>query len=168
MQFPGSAPSVYTAGNHNLADGIATFDRLCLQTGFDKGAVDRAASEGSWKFTYRTEMIPFKEPVDIGGWNAPDATLRMADGIFFNKKAQCSFAFAPNDAADMGTIQEAMSKLIGSAPSNASKQFDKKGKPKKYYTPEWSKPGTGGAILKIFAYPLPYNGGAIQLAVLRT
>ena len=84
--------------------------------------VEAAVSESGWGFTYQAEMVPFKVPVDVGGWNAPDATLRMANGIFFNKKPQCSLAFAPDGQIDMASVQDAVTALVGQAPANADKQ----------------------------------------------
>jgi hypothetical protein len=167
MQCPGSTSPVYTANGHSVADGVELFGAVCLKNGFDRAAAEPVVVGSGWSFSYRAEMMPFKEPVDIGGWNAPDATLRMANGIFFNKKPQCSLAFRPQETADIAAVQDAMSKLLGKAPENAAKQFDKSGKPKKYYTPQWSLLGPDGAAIKVFALPLPYNSGAIQIAALK-
>jgi hypothetical protein len=168
LTFPGSSPVKLSAGEHSLAEGVAAFDRLCVKTGFDRAAVETAVNASGWNLVYRAEMMPFKPPVDVGGWNAPDATLRVANGIFFNKKPQCSFMFAPQGGADMTAAQGALTALLGAAPANAAKQFDKSGKPKKYYTPEWTLPGAGGKPLKVYALPATYNAGAIQLAILQS
>lgn len=167
MVFPGATPIKLIANGHTLADGVAAFDRLCLKTGFDRSAVAAAASASGWGFTYRPEMMPFKPPVDIGGWNAPDATLRVANGIFFNRKPQCSLMFAPQGGADMAPIQAALTALLGMAPINAAKQFDKKGRPQKYYAPEWTVTSPAGKPAKIFVLPAVYNAGAFQLAILQ-
>ncbi|HUQ12816.1 MAG TPA: hypothetical protein VM055_00890 [Novosphingobium sp.] len=166
LTFPGSAPVKLTAGTHSLTDGVAAFVGLCVETGFDRAKVERAAAASDWAFAYRAEMMPFKPPVDVGGWNAADATLRMANGIFFNKKPQCSFMFAPQGGADMAAVQAALTKLIG-PPGNAAKQFDKNGKAKKYYTPEWTVTVADAKPLKVYALPAVYNAGAFQLAVLQ-
>lgn len=167
LQFPGATPTVYRPNGHTIADGVALFDAACRNAGFNKKATEAAVSDSGWNFTYQAEMMSFKEPVDVGGWNARDATIRMANGIFFNKKSQCSLVFAPQGGSNVSEVQEALSTLLGSAPSNADKQFDKKGNPKKYYTPEWTIAGADGGQLKVFALPLPYNNGAIQIAVLK-
>lgn len=167
MTFPGVTPASYVMNGHSLQDGAKLFDKVCLKTGFDRAAVAKAIDESGWGFSYRAEMMPFNDPVDVGGWNAPDATLRMANGIFFNKKPQCGLAFAPIGLTDMAAVQEVLTELLGKTPDNADKQFDKKGRPKKYYTPEWTLTDAGGAQLKIFAHPLQYNGGAVQIAALK-
>ena len=167
MVFPGASPLVLAANGHSVTDGVAAFDRLCLKTGFERAALEPAVSASGWGFAYRAEMMPFKPPVDIGGWNSPDATLRMANGIFFNRKPQCNLTFLPADGADMAAVQAALTALLGAAPDNAAKQFDKKGKPKKYYSPEWTLTGSNGVLLKVFALPAVYNTGAFQLAVLK-
>ena len=167
MVFPGASPLVLAANGHTVADGVTAFDRLCLKTGFDRAALEPAVAASGWGFAYRAEMMPFKPPVDTGGWNAPDATLRMANGILFNKKPQCNLTFLPVASSDMAAVQAALTALLGTAPDNAAKQFDKKGKPKKYYSPEWTLTGSDGVRLKFFALPAVYNTGAFQLAALK-
>ena len=167
MVFPGASPLVLAANGHTVADGVAAFDRLCLKSDFDRTALEPTVEASGWGFAYGAEMMPFKPPVDIGGWNAPDATLRMANGIFFNKKPQCNLTFLPVGGADMAALQAAVTALLGAAPDNAAKQFDKKGKLKKYYSPEWTVTGADGARMKVFALPSDYNAGAFQLAVLK-
>jgi hypothetical protein len=167
MRFPGSSPVALQPNGHSVEQGVQAFDKLCLKTKFDRSAVQAIVKASDWGFAYRAEMVPFNEPVDVGGWNAPDATLRMASGIFFNKKPQCNLTFMPQGGANIDMVQKTMSAVLGTEPANANKQFDKKRKPKKYYSPEWAVSDSSGMALRIFVLPGSYNSGAFQLAVLK-
>jgi hypothetical protein len=167
MQFPGVRPVTLAANGHTAAAGVAAFDAVCLKTAFDRSAVETAAQQSGWGFVYRAEMVPSNQPVDVGGWNAPDATVRMADGIFFNRKPQCNLTFVPAAEGGLGAVQEALASLLGKPADNADEQFDRKGKPKRYFAPEWTLAQPDGSNLKIFALSPPDIPGAIQLAVLK-
>jgi hypothetical protein len=167
MTFPGATPVSLAANGHSVDDGVKIFHELCIKTGFNRKSVQIATEASGWNFVYRAEMMPFNQPVDVGGWNAPDAALRMADGIFFNKKSQCNLTFKPQSTADITAVETSLTAILGVSPYNISKQFDKKGKPKKFYSPEWHITGSGGATLSVFVLPAVYNSGAYQLSVLK-
>jgi hypothetical protein len=156
-----------SATSHSLADGIAAFSQLCLKTNFDRSSVEKAVAASDWMFSYRSEMVPFKNPVDVGGWNAPDAALRMSNEIFFNKKSQCNLTFAPVQSVDSNVVMDAMSKALGKAPDNAAKGLDKKGNRAKFFSPEWIITGADGIAVTIFAHPSRSIAGAIHFAALK-
>ncbi|MGB3738902.1 MAG: hypothetical protein WA948_06055 [Pontixanthobacter sp.] len=167
VDYYDATPIVLTAANHDMQEGVLAFDALCLQTDFDRTKVQVAADRSDWTFEYNAELMPMDTPVDVGGWNAPDAALRMSESIFFNKKAQCNLTFMPGVNSDRDAIQVAVSQHLGSEPANADKQFDKKGKAKRHYMPEWSITDADGRSLTIYARPAPEYPGAVHLAVLK-
>lgn len=167
LSFPGTTPVTIGAASHSLADGVAAFDQICLKTNFDRNGVEKAVAASDWGFSFRSEMVPFKEPVDVGGWNTPDAAVRMANAIFFNKKSQCNLTFAPNETVSSNAVLDAVSNVLRQAPSNAAKRFDKKGNPAKYFSPEWTLVGSDGAAITVFAHASRNISGAIHLAAIK-
>ena len=163
--FPGHAPVTLSKGNHTLADGIAAFDAVCLKTGFDKSAVEKAIQALSWGFTYKAETFPLTNAVDIGGWNTDDATVRVGIDLFFNKKAQCNVVVMTSDAPTVDGMVDSLTAIIGKAPDNAKKRYNKQGKPRPYFAPQWTVVNAGGQSTTIYAKPSTTSAGAVLFAV---
>lgn len=167
LSFPGTTPLIIAPGAHSVKDGVRAFDQLCLKTSFDRSEIEKAVAASDWGFDFKSEIVPFKPPVDVGGWNSPDAALRMANAIFFNKKSQCNLTFAPKEAASSDAVLDAVSSMLGKEPSNASKRFDKKGIPYRYFEPEWTIVAPDGVALTLFVHYSRIAPGAIHLAVIK-
>lgn len=167
MSYPGASPLNLRPNGHNLVQGADTFKKLCLATGFDKAAVGAAAQAIGWGFAYRAQMMPFKTPVDIGGWESTDAAVYAANGIFFNKLPQCNLTFVPSTPATLADVQAALSAALGQAPANADKAVGKNGKVNRRYEPEWRLVQPDGSIHIVFARLSPTVRGAVHLAVLK-
>jgi hypothetical protein len=165
--FPGSKPLQLQAGSHSVADGVQAFQKICLAGAFDKASIGSAVQGLNWNFAYREQMMPFKQPVDVGGWETSDAAVYAAEKIFFNKLPQCNLTFAPAAFPALTDIQAAISAAVGAQPRNADKAFDKKGRPNKRYEPEWALPQADGSTQLIFARLSPTVKGAVHLAVLK-
>ena len=165
--YPASKPLQLQAGAHGLADGDQAFQKVCLTGAFDKASIGTAVQSLGWNFAYREQMMPFKKPVDVGGWEASDAAVYAADGIFFNKLPQCNLTFVPAGPASLADVQNAISAAVGAQPRNADKALDKKGRPNKRYEPEWSLAQPDGSSQLIFARLSPTLKGAVHLAVLK-
>jgi hypothetical protein len=163
--FPGHAPVTLSKGNHTLADGIAAFDAVCLKTGFDKSAVEKAIQALSWGFTYKAETFPLTNAVDIGGWNTDDATVRVGIDLFFNKKAQCSVVVMTSDTPTADGMVDGLTAIIGKAPENAKKRYDKQGKPYPYFSPKWTVVNASGQSTTIYAQWSITSAGAVVFAV---
>lgn len=167
LSFPGIAPATLAAAQHSAADGVEAFSEFCLKTNFDRSSVEKAIAASDWRFSYQSEMVPFKNPVDVGGWNAPDAALRMAKEIFFNKKAQCNLTFAPSGPVSTDTILDAISNVAGKSPDNIAKRFDKNGSPAKYFSPEWTISRPDGSVVTIYFHQSQNTTSTIHLAVIK-
>lgn len=167
FNYPGSTPIQLAPNGKELAEGITAFETLCLKTNFEKELVKIAVKEIGWEFVYQEELIPLKNPVDVGGWNSKDSVLRVASEIFFNKKAQCNLTFYPAKVVGISDVQSEFTELLGKEPRNAHKQFNKSGKPRKYYSPEWEITSSDGSKQTIFARPSPTLQGAFHFAVLK-
>jgi len=168
MQFAGAPVDKFTAAGHDASAAAAMFKNLCLDTGLNRESAGKQAVASAWGFTYRPLMVPFKQPVELGGWVSADAALNVGSNLFFNKYSQCSLTVAVAGPADIVASEDAMSKLIGSQPYNAGQALDRKGKRKKFYEAEWSiaDPATG-SITTIFVRPIEKTDGQVQFAALR-
>jgi hypothetical protein len=168
MQFPGLPEDKLVASGHDLAAAAALFKKLCLDTTLERESAGKQAVEAGWGFSYRPLMVPFKEPIELGGWVAKDAALNVGSNLFFNKHSQCSLTVAVTGPADSVASEAAMSTLLGVQPGNADKALDGKGKRKKYYEPEWAvvDPATG-SMTTVYVRPVANSKGQVQLAALR-
>jgi len=168
MQFAGAPVDKFTAAGHDAGAAAAMFKNLCLDTGLNRESAGKQAVASSWGFTYRPLMVPFKQPVELGGWVSADAALNVGSNLFFNKYSQCSLTVAVAGPANIVASEDAMSKLLGSQPYNAAQSLDRKGKRKKSYEAEWSiaDPATGGTTT-IFVRPIEKTDGQVQFAALR-
>lgn len=165
--YPGSKPLALSAGAHSLGDGASAFKKVCLTGTFDAATIRSAAEGLGWGLTYRSQMMPFKDPVDIGGWEASDAALYASNGLFFNRNAQCNLTISPSSPATLSDIQAAMTAVVGTAPANVAKAVDKKGKPNRWFEPEWNVSLADGSPAVVYARLSPTIRGAVQLAVMK-
>ena len=168
MQFPGAPKDKLVVSGHDLYAAAALFKSLCLDTALDRETAGKQAIASDWGFTYRPMMVPFKQPIELGGWVAADAALNAGANLFFNKHSQCSLTVAVAGPSDGVASEAAIAKLLGTQPSNAGKALDGKGKRKKFYEPEWisADPATG-SVTTIYARSLMEPKGQVQFAVLR-
>ena len=167
MSFPGAPVIALSANGHDLDNAVSMFSKLCLETNYDKQVAGEIAETTGWGFAYQEEIVPFKNPVDIGGWIAPDADFRIADTIFFNKQSQCNLTVAIDGALDSSQIQSVISGQLMSEPSNIKKAFKKNGQPKKDYQPEWQVLAEDGSSHIVYARQSIGHSNAIHLAVVK-
>lgn len=165
MSFPGAPVISLKANGHNLADAVSMFSTLCLETNYDKQEAGKLAEAAGWDFAYQEEIVPFKEPVDIGGWISVDADLRIAETVFFNKQSQCNLTVVIDEPFDSAQLQSAISAKLMTEPSNIKKAFKKSGEPKKNYQPEWLISSGDGSSHIVYARPSISQANAIHLAV---
>ena len=167
MQMPGDSPTVFRVNGHDAVAAAGLFKKACLDTGLSRSAAGGIAQASGWGFAYKPVIVPFKDPVDIGGWYAVDAAVNVGSGLFFNKHNQCNLIVAPTGKPDLAVMQDAMSASIGNSPVNAADAIDKKGKPKKYFAPEWEVPVNGGQPARISIMPVAGAAGSYQLTALQ-
>src|SRR4030095_3553115 len=94
MQFAGAPVDKFTAARPDASAAAARFQSLCLDTGLNRESAGKQAVASAWGFTYRPLMVPFKQPVELGGWVSADAALNVGSNLFFNKYSQCSLTGA--------------------------------------------------------------------------
>ncbi len=164
MQFPGDTPTILTANGHDSTAVVAAFKRICLESRLDRQLAGKAAQDLDWGFAYRSIMMPFKDPVDIGGWYTRDAVVNAGKALFFNKQTQCNLIAAPSDASQE-SMRNAMDATLG-APSNTGKAFKKNGKPNKYYSPEWTVSTSQVGTVTVFMLPISGSRDQFQIAAL--
>ena len=167
MQMPGDSQTVFRHNGHGPAAAAGLFKKACLDTGLARAAAGAAAEASGWGFAYQPVIVPFKDPVDIGGWYTIDAAVNVGAGMFFNKHNQCNLIVAPADQPSLATMLEAMSAAIGTSPANAADAFDKRGKPRKYFAPEWEVAIGGGSPARISIMPVSGAAGSYQLTALQ-
>ena len=167
MQHANSKPLSLRPNGHSVSDGIAAFEALCINTDFDALRAGFVAEQMDWGFVYREEIMPFSDPVDIGGYNSADAALRISSGIFFNKKPQCNLTFLPGPEAELAEIEAGLTDLLGAEPVNKEKQFKKNGKPQKNWAPEWIVTTATGDEVTIFAKPSVGFDDGYHLSILK-
>ncbi|AJA07596.1 hypothetical protein SKP52_03335 [Sphingopyxis fribergensis] len=136
------------SANTPVGDMVDLFDSVCLpKAGKPHDAATTLAAEN------RLEARPFiiagtkkEPPIELAIWHAPGAVLAATDGFFAAPQAQCNAVFYVNALPDRAELVSAMQSKYG-APVNADEATDKNGKPRKYYTPEWSITSNGNALM---------------------
>jgi hypothetical protein len=124
------------------------FKSLCLDTGGSAAEMGAAARQAAF------DAAPFTIPggkagdVVLGVWRGEGAVLSQSDGFFAAPNAQCNVSFYVTTVPESASVTEALAAAIGSPPSNLADATDKKGRPKKYYSPEWTiGEGAGARIV---------------------
>ena len=167
MQFPGDVPAAFAANGHDAAAAADLFKRACLDTSLAREAAGKVAEASGWGFVYRPVTIPFKNPVDMGGWYARDAAVNVGSGMFFNKHSQCNLIVVLAGEFSVAKMRDALGSAIGSPPSNSADAVDKKGKPKKYFVPEWQVQVASGTPATVKVMAVVGSDGSIQLSALQ-
>lgn len=165
MQFPGSAETRLGANGHDAGAFASAFKRVCVDTGLVREVAGLSAESLDWGFAYRQEMVPFNNPVDLGGWYTRDAVVNVATGIFLNKHAQCNLIGVPS-GGDLAAIKAGLETQFG-APANAAKATKKDGKPNKSYVPEWEVVLPQGGTATVKAMQVYGNPSEIMISALK-
>lgn len=167
MGAPGMTSFNPSANGHDLKNAVSLFHTLCVSSFTSKDAVGKAAEGTDWGFSYQVDEVPFKDPVDLGGWISRDALLNVSDGIFLNPNPQCNLLVNTTDDFDIALIERAVSEQIGAAPRNADKAVKKNGKPNKHYSPEWGVKTADGLDAIIYARRSVANANVVHLALMK-
>jgi hypothetical protein len=145
MQFGGVGITDLQPGSHGLAESAEAFRRICLDTGLDRAAVGAAAEAAGWSLRYQAVPVPMKPaPVDIGGWTGPGATVLTTRKLFFAPNAQCNLVVALETLPSTAELTAAVTRVLGSEPTNAADATKRNGQPNSRYQPEWVIPGAAG------------------------
>lgn len=161
LDAPGLVEATLTSGTRGADAMASTFKSLCLDTALDRGAAGRAAEAAG--FRYVAASMPFKNPVDVGSWVAPDAELTVGRDMFFAKEPQCGLVMALPAGVDAAAVTTALSSVIG-MPANAGKATTKGGSVNKRWQPEWLVPGApAGVERRVFVHQI--QPARVQIAV---
>lgn len=148
LQAPGLQTTALAPNGHSASEAARLFKQVCLSGKFHRAAVDAALAASGWGFGFVDKMMPFKDPVNIGGFYAPDALLNASDGIFFNKVPQCNLLVRTAEPFQQGTAEAALAEALGARPSNLAEAM-KKGKPNRSYQPKWIVAGDNGSTFVV-------------------
>jgi hypothetical protein len=139
MQFVGGNIAAPDPSDRSPAEMAGLFKALCLDNmGGGAGLAAAAAAAG---LSARPHTIPGSKktaPVTLGVWTREGLALSQTSGLFARHPAQCNATFYVRDLPERQAVIDALAAMIGAAPSNLASATDKKGRPKKYYNPEWS------------------------------
>ncbi|MGZ8284610.1 MAG: hypothetical protein ACXW27_05755 [Allosphingosinicella sp.] len=139
MQFVGGNIPAPDPRDKSPAEMANLFKTLCLDNG--GGGAGLAAAAAAAGLSARRHTIPASKktaPVTLGVWTREGLALSQTSGFFGRHPAQCNATFYVRALPERQAVMDALAAVIGAAPSNLASATDKKGRPKKYYNPEWS------------------------------
>lgn len=166
LQAPGLQTTALTAKGRSASEAARLFKQVCLTGKFDRASVNAGLAASGWGFSFVDKMMPFKEPVNIGGFHAPDALLNASDGIFFNKVPQCNLLVRTAEPFQQNAAEAALIETLGAPPSNLS-EATKKGKPNRSYQPKWIVSGDNGSAFVVTVRRSVIDPGVTHLAALQ-
>lgn len=152
MQFVGGNMAAPDPRDRSPAEMAGLFKSLCLDNWRNGPGLDAAAAAARLEAVHHT--IPGSKkstPVTLGVWTGGGVTLSQTSGFFAAPTAQCNATFYVRTLPDRQALTDALAAAIGAAPSNLASATDKKGRPKKYFNPEWSL-DAGGELRIVTAF----------------
>lgn len=130
------------------AEMARLFKSLCVEGSADPASfVEAARATGLQASPIELAGTKKRPPVTIDLWMADGLVLSRSEGHSAVPTPQCNATFYVSTLPDRQSVTDSVSALLGSAPSNIASAVDKKGKPKKYFDPEWT---TGNGIVTAF------------------
>lgn len=144
MQFAGGSPIPPETRDRSPAEMASLFKSLCLDNWRNGPGLDAAAAAAGLGTAHHTIPGTKKSaPVTLGVWTGGGLTLSQTSGFFATRAAQCNATFYVRTLPERQAMTDALAAVIGAAPSNLGSATDKKGRPKKYYNPEWTLDSAG-------------------------
>ena len=138
MQFVSGNPVAPNPTDRSPAEMARLFQTLCLETAGDGARL--AASAAAAGLSAVPHTIPATKkaaPVTLGVWTGDGLVLSQTSGFFAAPNAQCNATFYVRTLPERQAVTDALAAVIGRAPSNLASATDKRGRPKKFYNPEW-------------------------------
>lgn len=90
-------------------------------------------------------------PETIDLWGGAGMVVSRSEGNRSVPNAQCNATFYVSTLPERQAVTDAVAAAIGQPPSNLAAAVDKKGKPRKYFSPEWTMAeAAGGRIVTAF------------------
>lgn len=147
------------------AEMARLFKSLCIDGSAEPGRFPEAAEAAGLQAS-PVELAGNKKsgPVTLDLWTAQGLVVSRSEGHNAVPTPQCNTTFYVATLPDRQAVTDVVSAAMGSAPSNLASSIDKKGKPKKYFTPEWT---AGGRIVSadISKHNRYMPGNRVQISV---
>jgi hypothetical protein len=145
IQFAGGSGSAPDAVARTPIEAAIAFKKWCLDSGGDPAL---AAAEFQ---DFGGAILPVsggkdKPPAKLHIYNGPGAVVAQTDGFFAVPQAQCNVSFYVPALPDKAEMQEAVSALFATPPTNAADAVKKNGKPNKRYVPTWEVTDAKGNV----------------------
>lgn len=146
IQFAGTGPAAPGSRDRSTAEMAERFKTLCLDTwGSGSGLAAAAATAGLSDSSHTIPGSKKAAAIKLEVWTGEGLVLSQSPGFFAAQIAQCNATFYVGSLPERQAVIDALAAAIGSPPSNLSSALDKKGRPKKYYSPEWTLSSAGGS-----------------------
>ncbi len=142
LTFAGGSGATPAPAATEPAAMAALFKDVCVSASAHSASVGQAAASRSLSAV----------PAELGGKNAPKfgvwsgngVVVSQADTFLGNKSAQCNATFYVPSLPARDAVVAAVTAALGAPPANADKAIDKKGRPAKYWSPEWAVAAPSG------------------------
>jgi hypothetical protein len=138
ITFAGPSGAPPAPADRSAAEMAAGFKSLCLDTGGSDAATASAAAQAGLTGTPSSFPTGKKsEPASLGVWTGPGTVVASSDRFFATQLPQCNVTYYVATLPERQGVADALAAAIGSPPTNAAEAVDKKGKPRKWWSPEW-------------------------------
>jgi len=146
------APTDRTAGE--MAD---LFNRLCVAASSDPAAEGLTPAPFTFGFA--------RPPLVLDVWHKPGLVLSRSERFFATQRAQCTTVFYVNTLPDRQAVQDAVSAIVGSQPTNAARAMRRNGRPNPRFVPEWRN-GTSQIVIASVGRDSQFIAGdRVQLSI---
>jgi hypothetical protein len=145
------------------------FKTLCLDSTAEPVRLLEAARDAGLQAN-PIELAGTKKsgPVSVNLWSGSGLVVSQTEGFYAAPVAQCNTTFYVATLPDKQALTDALAAVVGSPPSNLAAAVDKKGKPRKYFDPEWTVTGPAGARI-VTAFVAKGNrympGNRVQISI---
>jgi len=148
MQFAGGNGAPPAPLDRPAAEMARLFKAICLGDGNFGAAATTAGLTADPLTVPAGKKAP---PLVLNMWRGEGLVVSQTGGFFAAPNAQCNAVFYVATLPAQQDVTDALGAALGSPPSNLAVATDKSGKPKKYYSPEWTLDGPdGGRIVTAF------------------
>ncbi|MEO7178663.1 MAG: hypothetical protein ABIW83_07450 [Allosphingosinicella sp.] len=129
------------------AEMARLFKALCLDGSAEPARFGEAARDAGVKAAPIETVGGGKKPapVTLDLWSGDGLVVSRSEGNEAVPTAQCNATFYVSTLPDKQMVTDAVSAEVGLTPSNLAAAIDKKGKPKRFFNPEWTMAGPAGA-----------------------
>ena len=145
FQLPGGENFLPESLDRSAPKMVALFKYLCLDLEGNPEKINNVINKPNIQtvalnLSEKNPPVPIdkdSKPLDIKIWQGPGMLVYQTNGNFPLKKPQCNIRFFTIAAPTKIELIAAIDNMMGAKPFNLSEEFDKKGRPEKYYSPQW-------------------------------